>query len=175
MDEAFQLKDMNKERFKGREDGKEVALYTLSNANGIEIDILNLGAKIVAIRVPDRVGKNVDILLGHDRLQDYIESEEAYFGAICGRYANRIAKGKFAIDGEEYSLLINNGPNALHGGKKGFNSVVGEVEHGCLVGRCFVSDSKVVGDRAETIGHLHLEFAWIPLLSIFRYVGENQL
>ena len=53
--------------------------------------------------------------------------------------------------------------------------VVGEVEHRCLVGRCFVSDSKVVGDRAETIGHLHLEFAWIPLLSIFRYVGENQL
>lgn len=103
MDEAFQLKDMNKERFKGRVDGKEVALYTLSNANGIEIDILNLGAKIVAIRVPDRVGKKVDILLGHDCLQDYIESEEAYFGAICGRYANRIAKGKFAIDGEEYS------------------------------------------------------------------------
>ena len=128
MDEAFQLKDMNKERFKGRVDGKEVALYTLSNANGIEIDILNLGAKIVAIRVPDREGKKVDIVLGHDRLQDYIESEEAYFGAICGRYANRITKGKFAIDGEEYSLLINNGPNALHGGKKGFNSVVWTVE-----------------------------------------------
>lgn len=128
MDEAFQLKDMDKERFKGRVDGKEVALYTLSNANGIEIDILNLGAKIVAIRVPDREGKKVDILLGHDCLQDYIESEEAYFGAICGRYANRITKGKFAIDGEEYSLLINNGPNALHGGKKGFNSVVWTVE-----------------------------------------------
>lgn len=128
MDEAFQLKDMDKERFKGRVDGKEVALYTLSNANGIEIDILNLGAKIVAIRVPDREGKEVDILLGHDCLQDYIESEEAYFGAICGRYANRITKGKFAIDGEEYSLLINNGPNALHGGKKGFNSVVWTVE-----------------------------------------------
>ena len=108
-------------------EGKAVGLYTLRN-KGMEVDVLNLGAKIVAIRVPDRAGHSVDIVLGHDSLEDYIHSEEPYFGAICGRYANRIAQGKFAIDGAVYSLLVNNGPNALHGGQRGFNDVVWDVE-----------------------------------------------
>lgn len=118
---------MDKERFKGTVDGKNVALYTLRN-HKMEVDVLNHGAKIVAIRVPDRDGNVVDVVLGHDSLEDYIHSEEQYFGAICGRYANRIAKGKFSIDGDEYTLLVNNGPNALHGGKKGFNDVVWTVK-----------------------------------------------
>lgn len=121
-------KEMDKKRFEGVVDGKEVGLYTLRN-KGMEVDILNHGAKIVAIKVPDREGNRVDIVLGHDSLEDYINSEEQYFGAVCGRYANRIAKGKFTIDGEEYTLLVNNGSNALHGGKKGFNDVIWQVEH----------------------------------------------
>lgn len=118
---------MEREKFAGTVDGSEVALYTLRGTDGMEVDIINLGAKIVAIRVPDREGNIVDVVLGHDSLQDYIDSEEQYFGAICGRYANRIAHGEMTIDGVPYTLLKNNGPNALHGGAKGFNSVVWKV------------------------------------------------
>lgn len=119
---------MEREKFIGTVDGAQVALYTLRGTEGMEVDILNHGAKIVAIRVPDREGKLVDIILGHDSLQEYLDSEEQYFGAICGRYANRIARGEMTIDGHTYSLLKNNGPNALHGGAKGFNNVVWNVE-----------------------------------------------
>lgn len=119
---------MNGERFKGIVDNKAVALYTLKSSAGMEVDILNHGAKIVAIRVPDKDGQLVDVVLGHDSLDDYRSSEEQYFGAICGRYANRIAKGQFELDGKTYSLAVNNGPNALHGGVKGFNDVVWDVE-----------------------------------------------
>ena len=72
----------------------------------------------MSLVVPSRTGL-VDVVLGHDSLQEYIDSEEAYFGAICGRYANRIALGKFALDGVTYELPINNGPNSLHGGLRG--------------------------------------------------------
>lgn len=78
--------------------------------------------------VPSCNGDFVDVVIGHDSLKEYIDSEEQYFGAICGRYANRIAKGKFSINGEEYSLAINNGPNALHGGLKGFNAVIWDIK-----------------------------------------------
>ncbi len=119
-----------KENFDTTVDGKRVALYTIRNLNGMRVDITNLGGKVVSIIVPDRDGKPTDVALGHDTIEDYIASEEQYFGAICGRYANRITRGRFEIDGTTYSLAINNGPNALHGGLRGFNAVVWEmVEH----------------------------------------------
>lgn len=110
--------------FDGTVDGKVVKLYTLTNKNGLEATVLNYGAKIVSLSVPDKNGKFIDVVLGHNNLEEYLDSEEPYFGAICGRTGNRIAKGQFALDGVAYKLAINNGPNNLHGGVKGFNSVV---------------------------------------------------
>jgi aldose 1-epimerase len=122
------LSGLSAEQFDGQIDNKEIRLYILSNQRGAEITALNYGARIVSLVVPDRNGKGVDVVTGHSSLTDYIKSEEPYFGAICGRYANRIAAGRFDIDGITYDKLpINNGPNSLHGGLKGFNSVVWDV------------------------------------------------
>ncbi|OPZ13202.1 MAG: Aldose 1-epimerase precursor [Bacteroidetes bacterium ADurb.BinA261] len=115
------------EAFAKNVDGKQTGLYVLTNSNGCELAITNYGAKIVALIVPDRSGNFVDVVTGHDSIDDYLTSEEPYFGAVCGRTANRIAKGKFTLDGKEYTLAINNGPNNLHGGIKGFNAVVWDV------------------------------------------------
>lgn len=110
-------------------DGKETSLYVLRNQSGAELAITNYGAKIVSLMVPDRTGKLTDVVTGHKCIADYLTSEEPYFGAICGRYGNRIAKGRFEIDGVTYDkLAINNGPNSLHGGLKGFNAVVWDAE-----------------------------------------------
>ncbi len=105
-----------------------IQLYSIKNTQGVEAHFINQGAKLVSLVVPDNKGQWVDVVIGHDSAKEYVESEEAYFGAICGRYANRIAKGKFSIDDEEYTLAVNNGPNALHGGLHGFNSVLWDVE-----------------------------------------------
>lgn len=105
-------------------DGKNTSLYVLTNKNGAELTLLNYGARIVSLMVPDKNNSFVDVVTGHNTIDEYLTSEEPYFGAICGRTANRIAKGKFTLDGKEYTLAINNGPNNLHGGVKGFNSVV---------------------------------------------------
>ena len=106
-------------------DGKETMLCILTNNKGAELAITNYGAKIVSLMVPDRSGKLTDVVTGHDSIDEYLVSEEPYFGAICGRYGNRIAGGKFTLDDVVYDkLAINNGPNSLHGGLKGFNSVV---------------------------------------------------
>ena len=110
-------------------DGKGTSLYVLRNQSGAELAITNYGAKIVSLMVPDRTGKLTDVVTGHKSIADYLTSEEPYFGAICGRYGNRIAKGRFEIDGVTYDkLAINNGPNSLHGGLKGFNAVVWDAE-----------------------------------------------
>lgn len=114
------------EAFATSVDGKDVRLVSLSNAQGAEAHFINQGAKLVSLVVPAREGF-VDVVIGHDSTADYLNSEEAYFGAICGRYANRIAKGRFEIDGTAYTLAVNNGPNALHGGLKGFNAVVWDI------------------------------------------------
>ncbi|MDR3252167.1 MAG: galactose mutarotase [Tannerella sp.] len=109
-------------------DGKEVSLYVIKNDAGMEVSITNYGAKVVSLVVPDKDGKPTDVVTGHASIDDYLTSEEPYFGAICGRYGNRIAKGRFELDGVVYdNLAINNGPNSLHGGVKGFNSVVWDV------------------------------------------------
>jgi Galactose mutarotase and related enzymes len=103
--------------------GKPINLYALRNANGMEVDIINYGAIVTSIRVPDRNGKVEDVTLGYDTLAGW-EKGTSYFGSVVGRYGNRIAKGKFTLDGKTYSLPINNGPNSLHGGKLGFNQRV---------------------------------------------------
>jgi aldose 1-epimerase len=94
---------------------KKTMLYTLKNENGMVVELSNFGATIVSIRVPDRDGKIADVTLGYDSIQGYRDGK-SYFGCIAGRYANRIAHGRFSLEGIEYTLPLNNGPNSLHGG-----------------------------------------------------------
>ncbi|MHC4213892.1 MAG: aldose epimerase family protein [Planctomycetota bacterium] len=114
--------DIQKQPF-GKADGKNVDLYTLTNANGIRMTVMTYGAIVVSLEVPDKTGKLGDVVLGFDTLEEYLKGHP-YFGAIVGRYGNRIGKGKFTLDGVDYQLAINNGPNHLHGGLKGFDKVV---------------------------------------------------
>ncbi|PYO86598.1 MAG: galactose-1-epimerase [Gemmatimonadetes bacterium] len=104
-------------------DGRRVELFTLTNAHGIEVRAMTYGAIITSIQTPDRSGKRADIVLGFDSLGGYVAGSP-YFGAVVGRYANRIARGQFTLDGATYHLARNNGPNSLHGGERGFDKVV---------------------------------------------------
>jgi aldose 1-epimerase len=116
-----------------------VSVYTLKNANGMELRVLNYGGIILSLKVPDRAGRSGDVVLGYDSLADY-ERSSPYFGAIIGRYGNRIARGRFTLDGKSYTLATNNGPNHLHGGVRGFDKVVWDVapfERGDTVGLVF--------------------------------------
>lgn len=115
------------ETFGKMPDGKRVDLYTLINPNGLRARITNYGAILVSMEVPDRDGKPADVVLGFDTLDGYL-GEHPYLGAIVGRYANRIAKGKFTLNGVEYKLAVNNSPNHLHGGIKGFDKVLWKLE-----------------------------------------------
>jgi len=117
--------EIHRQPFGQTKDGIAVDLYTLKNNNGVEVGICNYGGLIIFLKVPDRNGQLGDVVLGYDNLGDYIK-DSPYFGAMIGRYGNRIAKGKFTLDGKEYTLAVNNGPNALHGGLKGFDKVVWE-------------------------------------------------
>lgn len=109
------------------QDGQQADLYTLTNANGLVVKITNYGGTITELWTPDRKGNLGDIVLGFDNLKDY-EEKSPYFGSLIGRYGNRIAKGKFTLDGQEYTLAVNNGENHLHGGLKGFDKIVWEAE-----------------------------------------------
>lgn len=104
-------------------DGKDVKLFTLTNAKGMKAQITNYGAILVGVQVPDKAGKLGEVTLGFDKLDDYLKPHP-FFGAIAGRYANRIAKGQFTLDGKTYQLAKNNGENMLHGGNKGFDKML---------------------------------------------------
>jgi aldose 1-epimerase len=108
-------------------DGTPMSLYTLKNSNGATMKVINYGGIITALTAPDRAGKLGDIVLGYDSLEGYLTSSP-YFGALIGRYGNRIAKGKFSLDGKQYSLAVNNGANHLHGGIKGFDKVMWNIQ-----------------------------------------------
>jgi len=103
--------------------GDSVKLFTLKNTNGMEVAISDLGGTIIKWTAPDKDGKFEDITLGSNNPEDYL-SNTKYLGALIGRFGNRIAKGKFSLDGKEYTLAINNGPNSLHGGLNGFNAAI---------------------------------------------------
>ncbi|MFD2719512.1 aldose epimerase family protein [Hymenobacter monticola] len=115
-------------------DGTEVQLFTLANANGVKATITNYGGTLTSLLVPDKDGKMGDVILGFDNVSGYQSPEflkaGPYFGALIGRYGNRIKGGKFALEGKEYTLAKNNGPNSLHGGLKGFDKVVWQAEPG---------------------------------------------
>ena len=103
-------------------------ILTLTNSNGVKMTVTDLGARVMTLQVPDKEGKLVDVVLGFDTPEEYLTSPEPFFGTAIGRYGNRIAKGKFDLNGQTYSLPINNGVNSLHGGPGGFHNVIWNVE-----------------------------------------------
>ena len=121
---AESKQQMKKESFGKTADDRQVDLYTLTNKNGVEARIMTYGGILVSIKTPDRSGRLGDIVLGYDNLDGYLKNNSPYFGAIIGRYGNRIAKGAFSLNGRPYTLARNNGENHLHGGLKGFDKVV---------------------------------------------------
>jgi aldose 1-epimerase len=118
---------VEKKDFGKTTEGTPVALYVLTNARGMTVRITNYGGIVTELHAPDRDGKFADVVLGFDNLDGYLAGHP-YFGCIVGRVANRIARGKFTLEGKEYKLATNNGPNALHGGLKGFDKVVWKAE-----------------------------------------------
>lgn len=123
--------DARRETFGTMPDGTKVDAVVLSNAHGMQARILALGASVQSVTTPDRNGKGANIALGYASLDGYL-SKPQYFGATVGRYANRIAKGRFTLDGHSYSVPVNDGANSLHGGTRGFDKVlwtIGEVKH----------------------------------------------
>ena len=113
-----------KTAFQKNIDGKNTDLFILRNKNHVEATFTNYGARILSFQIPDKSGNLTDVVVGFGSIEAYQQSTERYFGATIGRYGNRIANGKFKLDSREYSISINNSPNALHGGKKGFQDVV---------------------------------------------------
>ena len=118
---------MKRESF-GTVQGSPVELFTLTNAHSLEVRCTNYGGIILSLRVPDKRGRPDDVVLGFDNLDGYLQ-KQPYFGAIIGRYANRIAEARFTLDGKQYSLAANDGLNSLHGGDRGFDKVVWKAEH----------------------------------------------
>ena len=115
--------NIEKAEFGKTKQGEVAHIYTLTNAEGCEVRITNYGGIVVSLTVPDKAGNLADVVLGYDTLDKYLE-KTPYFGALVGRYGNRIGKGKFTLNGKEYTLAVNNGPNHLHGGIVGFDKVL---------------------------------------------------
>jgi aldose 1-epimerase len=115
---------VSKQSFGKTDTGENVDLYTLRNVNGVEAKITNYGGILVSLKVPDRNGKFDDVVLGFNDFDSYLKKNGPYLGALIGRYGNRIAKGRFTLNGVEYRVAVNNGENHLHGGIKGFDKVV---------------------------------------------------
>ncbi len=112
----------------GKIDSTTITEYTLTNPAGMKVSILNYGGTVTKIITKDKAGKDGDVILGFDSLSGYLQKGNPYFGCLVGRYANRIAKGNFTLDGKTYQLAINNGANALHGGLKGYDKVIWKVQ-----------------------------------------------
>lgn len=126
--DKMNLSGLNPKDFQTEIDEKKTDLYILKNQNGYEVAVTNYGGSLVAIMVPDKDGQVANVIQGHDNIQDAIDSPEPFLSTLVGRYGNRIAKGKFTLEGKEYSLSINNGPNHLHGGPTGFHARVWDAE-----------------------------------------------
>jgi aldose 1-epimerase len=135
---------LKREDFQTTINGKKTDLYILKNSLGSEVAVTNYGGAIVAIMTEDKDGHFANVIQGHDNIQDVISSPEPYLSTLIGRYGNRIAKGQFQLNGKEYHLHINNGPNSLHGGKQGFNAKVWDANQ--------VSDHAVVMKYISSYG-----------------------
>ncbi len=123
--QSIQLPDAK--AFQQTIDGKQTNLYVLKKGN-MQVAVTNYGARVVSLLVPGRDDKLIDVVVGYDNIKAYTEGSDTYFGAIVGRYGNRIAKGKFKLDGKKFTLATNNGINHLHGGNKGFSRAVWDAQ-----------------------------------------------
>jgi aldose 1-epimerase len=130
------ISGLKRDNFQAVVQGKQTDLYTLTNSNGMEVSITNYGGALVAIMVPDKEGKMANVIQGHDSIEAVIKSPEPFLSTLIGRYGNRICKGKFVMNGKEYNLAVNNGPNHLHGGPTGFHARVWDAEQ--------INDSELV-------------------------------
>ena len=160
------LSGLKAEDFQKEINGKKTDLFTLVNKDGYEVSITNYGGAIVAIMVPDRDGKVANVIQGHDNIDAVVNSPEPYLSTLIGRYGNRICKGKFQLNGKEYSLAINNGPNALHGGPTGLHAQVW--------------DAYQTGDQNLTLNIIlpygHEGFSGEVKISVeFTWTDENEL
>jgi len=144
---AGESQGLNKMNFGKLADGTPIEIYTLTNGK-ISAKITTYGGIVTELHAPDRNGKTADVVLGFDSLEGYLAGHP-YFGAITGRFANRIAKGKFSIDGKEFSLAVNNGPNSLHGGLKGFDKQVWKAEETTIAGAPALKLSRTSPDGEE--------------------------
>ena len=155
-----------KQNFQQMIDGKSTDLFVLKNRNNMQAFITNYGGRLVSLLVPDKDNKLVDVSVGFDSVLQYQSSTEPYFGATIGRYGNRIAKGKFTLDGKQYVLATNNGPNTLHGGKKGFQYVVWDAKQ---IGDSIVELSYLSKDMEEGYpGNLQVKV-------IYHLTNDNEL
>ena len=140
-------------------DGTAVPIYTLTDGQ-IEVRVTAYGAHLVSVKAPDRAGKMADVVLGYDTLQGYLDDKKTYMGAIVGRYGNRIALGKFTLDGKTYQIPVNNGANALHGGPKGFDQYVWQVEGSARRRRVHACEPRWrhgISGHADRDGALHAQ------------------
>lgn len=130
MEKPNLVKLLDPSAFKANLDGKDISLYTLNSGNGIYMQVTNYGGRVVSLWTPDKSGNYEDIVVGYENIERYLNNTgERFLGCVVGRYANRIANGKFLLDGKEYTLPQNNATNCLHGGLKGLDSVVWDVEN----------------------------------------------
>lgn len=159
---------INSTAFGKTNDGRTVEMYTLRNDNGMEARIATYGGIIVSLTAPDRAGRFADVVLGYDRLEDYLKSTP-YFGAIIGRYANRIGGAKFQLNGKSYPLAQNDGANSLHGGVKGFDKVVWGAKVVDLGGKSALELDYLSPDGEEGFpGNLAVK-------TVYRLTDENEL
>lgn len=122
--DASESKGFKNAAFADTLNGKQVKMFEITNNKNVKATFTNYGARIVSLLVPDKTGKPTDVVAGYGSIEEYLKSPDPYFGPVVGRFGNRIARGKFTIDGVEYSSSLNNGKNSLHGGKNGFQSAV---------------------------------------------------
>jgi len=157
---------LDRNKFRTTIDGKQSDLYFLKNANGMQAAITNYGARVVSLLVYTGNDKLTDVVVGFDSINEYQVSAEPYFGAIIGRYGNRIAKGEFSLDGQTYLLYKNNGPNSLHGGRKGYQDVVW--------------NAKQMGENEIELTYLskHMEEGYpgnLDIKVVYQLTDENEL
>lgn len=150
--------------FFGRFDGKDVEIFTIKNSGGAYVELISYGCAVRSICVPDRDGKLVDVCLGYDTLEEYT-SQDACLGAVIGRHANRIGGAKFVLNGIEYPLAVNNGPNNLHGGNKGFDKYIWDAE---IVGESVVF-SRISKDMEEGFP------GEMKVTATYSFTDENEL
>ena len=154
------ISGLKREDFMTTVQGKQTDLYVLRNASGAEIAVTNFGGAIAAIMVPDKNGNMANVIQGHDNINDYINTTEPFLSTLIGRFGNRIKEGKFVLNGKEYNVALNDGPNHLHGGPTGYHARVWDALQ--------MNDSTLVLNYVSSYGeegfsgevHITVEYTW---------------